>query len=205
LRADGLDDHEVLVLSSNSVDLHGFEEVVGGVAHDGGVCGAEVTGEVANWHAGAVDLAVVAAEEEIHVLAISDDSLVDGTGTRGVGDLAGEERLCCSPSVSVRWISGRSVCECRWTPLVGKDPDALGCEVEDRWCDCVDVHAVLGSGCHLGPVAEETKDHGSVPCTGVMVRGVDKMLAIVECAGEILEGNPSGLGGRERTSRAPFV
>ncbi|KAK8032274.1 hypothetical protein PG990_002008 [Apiospora arundinis] len=90
LRPDGLDDHEV-ALARHAVDLHGLEQVVLGVAEDGLVLGAEAAGEVADGHAGAVDLAVVAAEEEVHVLVVADDGLVDGAR---VGlDLALEQGL----------------------------------------------------------------------------------------------------------------
>ena len=78
--ADTFDDHEVGVLALDGVDLDGFEEVVGGVAQDDGGRSAEAAGEVTDGHAGAVDLAVVAGEEEVHVCAVADDGLVDGAG-----------------------------------------------------------------------------------------------------------------------------
>jgi len=80
LRADCLDDHEVFLLALERVHLHGFEEVVGSVAHYCDVVRAKATGEVADGHAGAVDLSIVAAEEEVHVVSICDQGLVDWAG-----------------------------------------------------------------------------------------------------------------------------
>jgi len=91
LRADSFDDHEVFV-GAVGVDLDSLEQVVGRVTQDGGVTGTEAAGEVANGHAGAVDLAVITAEEEVHVLAVSNDGLVDNAGVRA-RDASGEERL----------------------------------------------------------------------------------------------------------------
>jgi hypothetical protein len=59
-------------LACDLVDLDGFEEVVGGVLHDDGGLRAEAAGEVSDGHAGAVDAAVVAGEEQVHVLAVAD-------------------------------------------------------------------------------------------------------------------------------------
>lgn len=99
----GLDDHEVLGLALEGVDLDGLEQVVGGVAHGDGAGAAEAAGEVANGHAGAVDLAVVAGEEQVHVLAITDDGLVNRTSA-GTRDGASEQRLSSRPAVSVAGI-----------------------------------------------------------------------------------------------------
>jgi hypothetical protein len=96
----GLDDHEVLVLALEGVDLDSLEEVVGGVAHDDGGGRAEAAGEVADGHAGAVDLAVVAGEEQVHVLAVTDDGLVNSTSA-GTRDGTSEQRLSSRPAVSV--------------------------------------------------------------------------------------------------------
>lgn len=116
LGANGLDDHEVLG-GPVGVDLHGLEEVVLGVGHDGHKVCAEVTGEVADWHACTVDLAVVAAEEEVHVLRVADDGLVDRAGVRA-GDLAAEERLHGAPAVGVAGVGRRAVREGGGAPLV---------------------------------------------------------------------------------------
>lgn len=79
LGSDGLDDHEISVLTLDGVNFDSLEKVVGGVGHDDGECGTEAAWEVSNGHAGAVDSAVVSAEEEIHVGAITDECLIDGT------------------------------------------------------------------------------------------------------------------------------
>lgn len=100
LRALGLDDHEVLVESSKGVDLDGLEEVVDGVAHDNRGRGAEVSWEVAQRHAGSVDLAIVTGEEQVHVLAVGNERLVNRSGA-AAGDLAREERLGRTPAVGV--------------------------------------------------------------------------------------------------------
>lgn len=79
LRTNSLNDHEVLGGGSSldGVDLDSLEEVVGAVAHDDGGGGAEVAWEVANGHAGTVDLAVVTREEQVHVLVVTDNGLVN--------------------------------------------------------------------------------------------------------------------------------
>jgi len=65
VRSDSFDDHEVFV-GAVGVDLDSLKEIVG---NNSGVVGR--AGEVANGHAGAVDLAIVAAEEHVHVLTAS--------------------------------------------------------------------------------------------------------------------------------------
>lgn len=87
-----LDEHQILVLTLDSIDLDGFEQVLGSVAHDDGRGGAEVAGEVTDGHAGAIDFAIVSCEEEIHVLGVTNDCLVDGTSARA-RNFAREERL----------------------------------------------------------------------------------------------------------------
>ena len=81
----GFNNHEIFVLSSQRVDLHRLEELRGRRAHHDGGGGTETAWEVADGHAGAVDGAVVAGEEEVHVLAVADDGLVDGARA-GAGD-----------------------------------------------------------------------------------------------------------------------
>nr|GFD56248.1 hypothetical protein [Tanacetum cinerariifolium] len=64
--ADGLNNHEVLGARGSaleSVNLHSLEQIVLAVGHDNGTGGTEVAGKVANRHARAIDLAVVAGEE----------------------------------------------------------------------------------------------------------------------------------------------
>jgi hypothetical protein len=132
LGSHGLNDHEVLVLALEGVDLHGLEEVVGGVGQDGGG-GREVAWEVALRHAGAVDFAVVAGEEEVHVLAVADERLVDGTSA-GAGDGARVQRLGRRPTVDVGGVARGAVGEGSRSPLVCKDPGALRGEVEEGGC-----------------------------------------------------------------------
>lgn len=155
LAADGLDDHEVLggLLASQGIHLHGFEEVVGAVGHDRLVGGAERPGELVDGHGGAVDLAVVAAEEEVHSRVITDNRLVDHAGG-GTRDAPREEGLHVRPAICVGRIVRSTVREGRGAPLVGKNPDVLGREVEERGRDGGVVHLVLGSIGELGEVAD---------------------------------------------------
>jgi len=140
VRADSFDDHEVFVEPAKRVDLHSFEEVVGSVGQDSLVGCAEAAREVADGHTGAVDVAIVAREEEVHVTAVTDEDLVDDTGARG--NCTAEERLRGRPAVGVAGVGGGVIGERGWTPLVGEDPGALGCEVEHGWGD--------GGGGHFG-------------------------------------------------------
>lgn len=198
----GLDDHEVFLEAFELVDLDGFEEVRLGVLHDGLVGGAEAAGEVADGHAGAVDAAVVTAEEEVHGRGVCNEGLVDGTGA-GVGDAACEERLRGSPAVGVRRISRGLIEEWPLSPLVCKDPDALGCEVEERRSDGAAAHSVLAGTAHLAEVAEEAEVHGTI---GVFVLGgIHEMLALVRSNGEVLEGGPAALGLCENAAGGPAV
>jgi hypothetical protein len=130
----GLDDHEVLVLALNGVDLDGFEEVAGAVGHDDRAGRSEAAGEVADGHASAVDLAVVTSEEEVHVRAVADERLVDRACARA-GDRAGEQSLRSAPPVRVRWVRGRLVAERGRPPLVRKHPHALLLCAEERGRD----------------------------------------------------------------------
>ena len=92
VRAHRLDDHQVLVLALDLVDLDRLEQVGRRVAHDRRVVRAEAAREVPDRHAGPVDVAVVAGEEQVHVRAVTDQRLVDRAGA-GAGDAAGEQRL----------------------------------------------------------------------------------------------------------------
>jgi len=68
-----LDNHQPLLLALELVDLHGFEEVGGAGGQDGFGGVAEAAGEGVDGHDGAVDGAVVAGEEEVHVIFVADD------------------------------------------------------------------------------------------------------------------------------------
>jgi hypothetical protein len=78
VRALGLDGHAVLILALRGVDLHGLEQVLLGIRHDHSRSHTGVTVEATGRHMGAVDPAIVAGEEEVHVRAVADDDLVDG-------------------------------------------------------------------------------------------------------------------------------
>jgi hypothetical protein len=205
-RANSLDDHEVLGGGSalDGVDLDSLEEVVPGVAHDDGGGSAKVAGEVANGHAGAVDLAVVTCEEQVHVLVVTDDGLVNGTSV-GTGDLAGEKGLSRTPSVGVGGVGRGLVGESGGSPLVGDDPCVLGLEVEEGGCDEALVHGVLGSRCQLVEVGDETEVHGTVVGTGVVVGSVDKVLAVNHLGSEVLKVGPSCLGLGKYVGGSPLV
>lgn len=187
---DGLDDHQVLVLAVDLVDLDSLEQVVRSVLQDDLGLGAEVAGEVVNGHAGAVDAAIVASEEEIHVGVIADDGLVDDARA-GVGDGTREERLRLGPAVGVGGIAGRLIREGRRAPLVGQDPDVLGREVEDGWGNGTRAHGVLRRRGHVRPVGEGAKGHRPVVAGGIGSGGVHDMLAVGHDVGEVLERGPS--------------
>lgn len=195
--AYSLNEHEVLVLSLDRVDLDSLEEVILGVAQDDLRAGAEAAGEVANGHAGTVDLAVVAGEEQVHVLAVTDDSLVDGASVRA-GDVAGEERLGLRPAVDVGGVVGSSVGELCGTPLVSQDPDTLGSEVEEGRSDSNAGHGSLGSRAELAEIGDGAEANG---LPGVAEgSGVDELLAVVGSDGEILQALEGGLGLGQRTA-----
>jgi len=196
--ADGLDDHEVLgALAGDGVDLDGLEEVVGRVAHDGGGGGAEAAGELLDGHAGPVDLAVVAGEEEVHGGVVADDRLVDAARA-GARDLAGEQGLRGAPAVGVGRVRRRAVREGRRPPLVREHPDALGREVEERRRHGGRAHPLLRRRRHLGPVGEQAEHHGPPVRARVVVGRVHEVLPVVDDIGEVLEGRPAGLGRRQR-------
>lgn len=187
----GLDDHEVLVQALESVNLDGLEDPLGSVADDGGSLG-EVAGEAAKGHAGAVDLAVVTAEEEVDVLAVGNDGLVNGTSAGlCLGESTGVQSLVGRPAVGVGRVAGGPVAEGGGAPLVSEDPDVLRGEEEEGRSNGVGVHAVLSDGTHLRPVAEETEVHGAIAVAGVVVGRVDKVLALVGSNSEILKVDPA--------------
>jgi hypothetical protein len=158
VRTLSLDDHQVLVLALDGVHLNGLEQVARRVRHDDRAGRAEAAGEVADRHARAVDFAVVAGEEQVHVRAVADERLVDGARA-GTGDRAREQCVRAGPPVRVRRVRRRLVAERRWAPLIREDPDALRRKVEDRRRDRRRSHTGLGGGAHLGPVAEEAEGH----------------------------------------------
>lgn len=184
-----LDDHEVLVLALESVDLDGLEELLGSVRHDGLVGGAEAAGEVADGHRGAVDAAVVTAEEQVHVLAVADDGLVDSASVGG--NLAFEQRLGGGPRSSIGGVARRAVAEGSRPPLVGEDPGGLGLEVEQGRSDSSLGHGGLASGAHLREAAESAKGHGAVLGRRIAESGVNEVLAVDGSSGEVLERRPA--------------
>ncbi|KAI6766029.1 hypothetical protein HG530_007099 [Fusarium avenaceum] len=183
-------------------DLDGLEEVLLGVRHDDLRGGAEAAGEVANGHAGAVDLAVITAEEQVHVLAVSNDGLVNGASA-GVGDVAGEESLGSRPAVGVGRVAGGSVGELLRTPLVSQNPDVLGLEEEQGRGNGQRVHAGLGGGTELVDVGDGAEGHGAP--AGAEDGGVDELAAVVGRDGEVLEREPRGLGLGEGIAGCPLV
>lgn len=185
----GLNDHEVLVLACKSVDLDSLEKVLSSVAHDLH-CGGEVAGEISDGHLGAVDLAVVAGEEKVHVLAVTDDSLIDRAGA-AARDGAHVHRLRAAPAVDVGGILRGAVGEGSGSPLVGKNPSLLGSKVEEGGSDgAANGHLVLLSRCQLVEVADGREAHGAV-VLAIVGRCVHELLAVVGSNGEILKGNPS--------------
>lgn len=202
LGAHGLDDHEVLVEAGEGVDLDSLEEVGLGVAHDDGGGGSEAAREVANGHRGAVDLAVVTAEEQVHVLAVTDHGLIDRAGT-AAGDGSGEERLDSSPSVGVGWVGGGPVGESGRAPLVGKDPGLLGSEVEESGSNGSERSGGLAGGAKLAQAADGREGHGAILAS--VVGGVDELLAVEGGNSEVLKGDPSVLGLSKSVAGRPLV
>lgn len=205
--ANGFDNHEVLGVAGaagEGVNLDSLEQVVLAVGHDDGAGGTEVAGEVADRHAGAVDLAVVAGEEQVHVLGVTDHGLVDGAGVRA-GDLSGEEGLSSTPAVDVGGVGAGAVGEGSGAPLVGKNPDVLRSEVEEGWGNSVEALGVLASRGEVRPVVDEAEVHGAVVAIVLGDGTVDELLAVELNGGEVLEGGPSALGLSKSISRAPGV
>lgn len=179
--ANRLDEHEILVLALDGVYLNSLEQIVRGIAHHYRRLVTEASGEVSNRHARAVDLSVVPAEEEVHVVGIADERLINGSRVRA-RDLSGGKRLHARPAVRVGGVLGCAVGEGGWAPLVGEDPGVLWLEVEKGGCDYGTGHAVLGHGAHVGPIAEGGKVHRAP--VGAVVCGVDEDLAIVVYGGD---------------------
>jgi len=144
LRPNGLDYHQVLVLALYLVHLDSLEQVVGRVGQDDGRRTTEAAREVANRHAGSVNLAVVSSEEQVHVRAVSDQRLVNGTSARA-GDGACEQGLGRGPPIGIGGVGRGAVREGSRTPLVSENPHALGCKVEEGGCNSALAHAGLGS------------------------------------------------------------
>ena len=155
---DRFNNHEVLVLAFQRVDLNCFKEVVLGSAKDNGGCSTEVAREVANGHAGAVDLAIVSCKEQIHVLAVTNNGLVNGAGVRS-GYLSSEEWLRSGPTVCVRRIGRCFVGERGRAPLISEHPDVLWGKLKECRCNSARVHLVLACRTHLRPVGKESKVH----------------------------------------------
>ena len=82
----------ISILASNCVYLNCFKQLSLRFAEHDFRSGAEVSREIADRHAGAVDLAIITGEEEVHVFAVSDQALIDGTVDRA-RDLAREQGL----------------------------------------------------------------------------------------------------------------
>jgi hypothetical protein len=218
------DNHEILVQPLERVHLNGLEQVVRSVGH--GYCrgGAEATGEVANGLLSAVDLAVVAGKEEVHVLhalsvseaqawvlgrkaylTITDQSLINRPRATS-RDRPTKQRLRSTPPIRIRRVRARLVRECSRSPLVREDPDALGRKVEDGRRDSGATHDVLSSGAHVGrEVGERGEHHGAVGGAGVVCRGVDEVLAIIGDVSEVFESGEAGLWRCEGAGGRPFV
>lgn len=202
-RTHSLNDHEVTA-ALDSVDLNSLEEVVGGVAHDDGGSSAEAAREVALGHAGTVDLAVVTGKEEVHVVGVTNDSLVN-SASAAAGDLAGEESLDGTPAVGVGGVAGGPVGEGGRSPLVGHDPDVLGSEAEEGRGNSSEGGGNLGGRGHLVEATEGAESHGSVLGSSVVVGSIDNVLAVDAGDGEILQVGPSGLGLGKSAGGGPLV
>jgi hypothetical protein len=203
VRTLSLDNHEVLVLALESVDLDGLEELLGSVRHDGLESSAEAAGEFADGHAGAVDGAVVAAEEQVHVLGVTDDGLVDGTSVRL--NLAFEQRLGSGPRSRIGGVAGGAVREGRRSPLVGEDPSGLRLKVEQGRSNSGLGHGGLAGGAQLREAGDSTKAHRAVLGRGIAESGVNDVLAIERSSGEVLERGPSTARLSERLAGSPLV
>lgn len=200
----GLEDHEVAAAALDGVDLDGLEDVLSSVAQDDGGGGAEAAGEVGLGDLGVVDLAVVAGEEQMHRAGVTNDGLVD-RASAGARDGASEESLSGTPAVGVGGVAGGPVGEGSGTPLVAQNPDLLGRVVEEGGGNGVEAHAVLRGRGHVAPVGEGAEVHGAILAAGVVVGGVDNVLAVQGGGGEVLERGPARLGLSESTGRGPLV
>ena len=163
--------------------------------------------EVADGHAGPVDVALVVGEEHVHVRVVADEGHVEGAPLR---EGAREQLLLRAPAVGVGGVTRGAVGEAVGpTPVVGEHPEVLRGEVEQRRRDAIEGNRVLGGGGHVGPVREGAEGRQSpapvVTGEGVVRRGIDDVLAVVDDAGEVLERGPPRLRLRQRAGRCPAV
>lgn len=89
------------------------------------------------------------------------------------------------------------------TPLVSQDPDVLRLEEEQGGGNGQRVHAGLSGGAELVDVGDGTEGHGAP--AGAEDGGVDELAAVVGRDGEVLEGEPGGLGLGEGVAGCPLV
>lgn len=118
--------------------------------------------------------------------------------------------LLRGPAVGVGGVARGAVGEAVWpTPVVGEHPEVLRGEVEQRRRDAIEGNRVLGGGGHVGPVREGAEGRQSpapiLTGDGVVRRGIDDVLAVVDDAGEVLERGPPRLRLRQRAGRGPPV
>jgi hypothetical protein len=69
----------------NRVDLDSLKKIRLGVTHDSDIIGTKAPREVTDRHTSPVNFAIVPAEEEIHVLGITDQSLINRAGACDTG------------------------------------------------------------------------------------------------------------------------
>jgi hypothetical protein len=200
-----LTDHQPLALALELIDLDSLKEILCLSAKNRFRDVSKAAREISNWHNRAIDVAIVTSEEEEHVVVVCNDSLVNGT-IRGAGRTSSVERLCCTPAtryvslghfgivvnsspVSIGGVVGRPVAERSRSPLVAKNPDLLGCKVEQSGRDSRALHVVLAGGSHVGPVFEDAKVHRSVRAV-VDSAAVHEVLPFVRNMSEIFERSP---------------
>jgi hypothetical protein len=92
-----LTDHQPLALALELVDLNSLEEVLHGIAENRLRDIPKAAREIFKWHDRAIDVAIVASEEEVHVFVVCDDSLINGT-VWCASCTSSVERLCCTPA-----------------------------------------------------------------------------------------------------------
>lgn len=113
----------------NGVNLNRLEEIVFGILEDDLGIRSKVSREVADRHGRAINSAVIAAEEQVHVSAIADDGLIDRTEWC-IGDFSSEKRLRLRPTVYVGRVVRSPIRELGRAPLMRQDPDTLRPEIE---------------------------------------------------------------------------
>lgn len=91
--------------------------------------------------------------------------------------------------IGVGRIIGRPVAERSRSPLMSKNPDFLGCEVEQCRCNSRALHLILTSRGHFRPVLEQAKVHRAVSAV-VDSAAIHKMLSFVRDISEVLERGP---------------